>query len=191
MNPNSAPQQHSDTPPPTAPSPIPTHLKLPSSRLTSNSPSSRPTSISAIPTRLKSPPSQPPQTSAIPTHLKLPPSRPTYKLRHPDRRRRTLPPQWRDPRISPLLVSIRMSFPQGICFSTSARHPERSAQRGVEGPRRPRHPLSRPNHPANGTYACHSERSEESPYLPFCLSFPKGICFPVSARLFCLSAQGA
>src|ERR1039457_1859939 len=41
MNPNSAPQQHSDTPPPTAPSPhpdptqisvIPTHLKLPSSR---------------------------------------------------------------------------------------------------------------------------------------------------------------
>jgi hypothetical protein len=40
-------------------------------------------------------------------------------------------------------------------------------ERAVEGPRRPRHPLSRSNHSSNRTSACHSERSEESPHLLF------------------------
>ena len=45
------------------------------------------------------------------------------KLRHPDRRRRTLPPQWRDPRISPLPLPLPVLSLCRCLFLPSFRSP--------------------------------------------------------------------
>ena len=49
-----------------------------------------------------------------------------------------------------VVVCSCLSFSKGICVCL-CRHPERSAQREVEGPRGIRHPHNRPNLPATAT----------------------------------------
>ena len=70
------------------------------------------------------------------------PGRSAKSCRHPDRRRRTLPPQWRDPRISPLLLPVLFHPTHNIRHSGVARI-------------------------SVFIFVCHSERSEESPHFLF------------------------
>jgi hypothetical protein len=65
--------------------------------------------------------SQPALAVAVVLAVACSPSIPANK-RHLDRRRRTLPPQWRDPCISPLPLSVLSHPNKNIVISTEAAH---------------------------------------------------------------------